>query len=83
MFHRPRVPPGSGSPTQFIDVRRVRLPNEIIQIEEGHKTRPTHSLVAVGQWMIPRHVACKHSCFVDQVWVEVLTTEAGLRGVKC
>jgi hypothetical protein len=32
--------------------------------------------------MIPRHVACKHSGLVDQIWVDVLPTEAGLRGMK-
>jgi hypothetical protein len=32
--------------------------------------------------MIPRQVTGEHSCFVDQVWVEVLIAESSLRGME-
>jgi hypothetical protein len=66
----------------FVDVKGVGIPDDIVEIEEEYEARPARPLVAVGQRVIPRQMTCQHRRLVDEIRVEVLIAEAGLRGVK-
>ena len=82
-LHRPRVRHGRIADSASTTSSRSGSQTTSFRARKVTETRPTRSFVAVGQWMIPRHATCKYGCLVDQVWVEVLTAEAGLRGMKC
>ena len=79
---RPRVPPLPGLLTRFRP-RRVGLdPTRHRSDPRRRRARPDSPFVSVWKRMIPRHVARKHRRLVDQIWIEVLIAEAGLRSMK-
>lgn len=51
----------------FVDVRGVRIPDDIVRIEEEYEARPARPLVAVRQWVIPRQMTGQYRHLVDDI----------------
>ena len=69
-------------PFRLTNIRRIWIPTALIEVHEHDERRSRGALVAVHQRMIPGQPAHQHRRLVEAVRVELVITDARLRGVQ-
>ncbi len=63
----------------IVDIRRIRRPDDPVEIEEEDEHGPCSTLVPIGKGVVPCGATGEHRRLVDDVGVELLAAEAGRR----
>lgn len=68
----------------FIDWKftPVWFPSPFVDVDEKSQRDPSGAFAAVRKWMVARQSNDEDRHFVDEVWVEIVVTEPGRRGVQ-
>ena len=60
----------------IVDIRRIRRPDDSVEIKEEDERGPCSTLVPIGEGVVPCEATGEHRRLVDDVGVELLAAEA-------
>jgi hypothetical protein len=66
----------------LVDIWWIGIPDPVVEIDEQKECGPGGALAAVGKRIVPGEVGGEDRCLVEEVGVELLSAEAGLRRLE-